>query len=96
MIFSSLVFLCFFLPVTYILYTLLPTLRLKNGLLIAVSLVFYAYGEPVYVLLMIFSAFLNFLCARLIAANAEHKKIFLVIDLALNLGILGLFKYAAR
>ena len=95
MIFSSLVFLCIFLPITYILYTLLPTLRLKNGLLIAVSLVFYAYGEPVYVLLMIFSAFLNFLCARLIAANAEHKKIFLVIDLALNLGILGLFKYAA-
>lgn len=95
MIFSSLVFLCIFLPVTYILYMFLPSLRLKNGLLIVVSLMFYAYGEPVYVLLMIFSAFLNFLCARLIAGRKEHKKMFLAAGLAVNLGILGIFKYAA-
>ena len=95
MIFSSLVFLCVFLPVTYLLYTLLPSLRLKNGLLAAVSLVFYAYGEPVYVILMILSAFLNFLCARLIAGRTEKKKVILIASLAINLGILGIFKYAA-
>lgn len=95
MIFSSLVFLCIFLPVTYILYTVLPSLKLKNGLLIAVSLVFYAYGEPVYVLLMILSAFLNYLCARLIAARGEQRKFFLIAGLVVNLGILGIFKYAA-
>ena len=95
MIFSSLVFLCVFLPVTYLLYTLLPSLRLKNGLLAAVSLVFYAYGEPVYVILMILSAFLNFLCARLIAGRTEKKKVILIASLAINLGVLGIFKYAA-
>lgn len=95
MIFSSLVFLCIFLPVTFILYTVLPSVRQKNGLLIAVSLVFYAYGEPVYVLLMMFSAFLNYLCARLIAGRAEQKKLFLIAGVAVNLGILGVFKYAS-
>lgn len=95
MIFSSLVFLCVFLPVTYILYTVLPSLKLKNGLLIAASLIFYAYGEPVYVLLMILSAFLNYLCARLIAERAEKKKLFLIAGLVINLGLLGVFKYAA-
>lgn len=95
MIFSSLVFLCVFLPVTYILYTVLPSLKWKNGLLIAVSLVFYAYGEPVYVLLMMISALLNYLCARLIAARGEKKKLFLIAGLVVNLGILGIFKYAA-
>lgn len=94
MIFSSLVFLCVFLPVTYILYTILPSLKQKNGLLTFVSLVFYAYGEPVYVLLMILSAFLNYLCARMIAEQGEKKKLFLTAGLAVNLGLLGVFKYA--
>lgn len=95
MIFSSLVFLCIFLPVTYILYTVLPSLKLKNSLLIVMSLFFYAYGEPVYVLLMILSAFLNYLCARLIAGTGERKKYYLTAGLIVNLGILGIFKYAA-
>ena len=50
MVFSSMVFMCVFLPVVLVLYYLLPTLRLKNFLLIIASLLFYAYGEPVYVL----------------------------------------------
>lgn len=95
MIFSSLVFLCIFLPVTYILYTILPSLKLKNAALIAVSLVFYAYGEPVYVLLMVLSAFLNYVCALMIARCKEKKKFFLIAGVIVNLGILGVFKYAA-
>lgn len=95
MIFSSLVFLCIFLPITYVLYNVMPTLKAKNGLLILVSLLFYAYGEPVYVLLMIFSAFINYFCARLIASAQCRKKFILVINLILNFGILGAFKYTA-
>ena len=49
MIFSSLEFLCVFLPFVFALYCLLPTIKVKNALLIVASLLFYAYGEPVYV-----------------------------------------------
>ncbi len=93
MIFSSLEFLCVFFPITYLLYILLPSLKLKNALLILVSLFFYAYGEPVYVLLMVFSAFLNYMCARGMEIVRTHKKLILVMGLMLNFGILGVFKY---
>ena len=65
MVFSSLTFLCIFLPVVLALYYLLPTLRIRNVLLIIVSLLFYAYGEPVYVLLMIASMIINYTFDRL-------------------------------
>lgn len=93
MVFSSLTFLCIFLPATYIIYTILPSLEIKNILLILVSLLFYAYGEPIYVLLMIGSACFNYLCARFIAKFPEKKKIFLIAGVGINLGILGVFKY---
>ena len=92
MIFSSLVFLCVFLPVVYLLYSVMPSLKLKNGLLILASLLFYAYGEPVYVLLMLFSTGLNYLCARLICLG-RGKRAVLVINVIGNLGVLGVFKY---
>ena len=66
MVFNSLTFLCIFLPVVLALYYLLPTLRIRNILLIAVSLLFYAYGEPVYVLLMIASIIINYIFGRLL------------------------------
>ena len=95
MVFSSLTFVCVFLPVVFLLYTVLPGLRVKNFLLIAASLVFYAYGEPVYVFLMLFSSVMNYLFARLIAANdaAGKRKAFMALAVILNLGILGVFKY---
>lgn len=93
MVFSSLEFLCVFFPITYILYSLLPSLKLKNALLILVSLMFYAYGEPVYVVLMILSAFLNYACGRGIEYASKHKKVVLVVALLLNFGLLGVFKY---
>ncbi len=94
MIFSSLEFLCVFLPVVFALYCLLPSIKVKNALLIVASLLFYAYGEPVYVLLMIASSFMNYGMARLIAKGEKRKKMFLVLAVALNLGMLAVFKYA--
>ena len=61
MVFSSLVFLCIFLPIVFLGHTILPGIRAKNAMLLLASLVFYAYGEPVYVLLMIFSIIINYL-----------------------------------
>ena len=95
MVFSSMVFRCVFLPVVLVLYYLLPTLRLKNFLLIIASLLFYAYGEPVYVLLMIFSIIINYLFGRtMAAANRSLKKGMLALSICVNLGFLVVFKYA--
>ena len=92
MTFSSLVFLCIFLPVVFCLHSLIPSIRVRNVLLIIASLLFYAYGEPVYVILMIASAFLNYIYALLIEKGPQKLILFLMI--VTNLGILGVFKYA--
>ena len=65
MVFSSLEFVCVFFPVVFILYCIVPGIRLKNVLLTITSLLFYAYGEPGYVLLMVFSAAFNYITAFL-------------------------------
>ena len=91
MTFSSLVFICIFLPVVYVLHTVIPSLRVKNGLLIAASLLFYAFGEPVYVLLMIASAVMNYLFA--LAMGKKRTKLFLILAVICNIGILFVFKY---
>lgn len=93
MIFSSLVFLCVFLPVIFLLYCIIPSLKVRNGLLIVASLLFYAYGEPIYVLLMIGSALVNYACARWISSCGNRKKLILILGIILNLGVLGVFKY---
>ena len=93
MVFSSMVFLCIFLPVVFLLHLILPGIRAKNWMLLLASLVFYAYGEPVYVLLMIASAFVNYLSALLIEKKPSGKKAVMTINVILNLGVLVLFKY---
>lgn len=93
MIFSSLEFLCVFFPVCFLLYCIMPGLKAKNAWLILVSLFFYAYGEPVYVCLMIISALVNYLCARGIATAKNGGKPILVLCIILNLGSLAFFKY---
>ena len=93
MVFSSMVFLCIFLPVVFLLHLLLPGIRAKNGMLLLASLAFYAYGEPVYVILMIASAFVNYLSALLIGKNPAGKKAVMSVNVILNLGVLVLFKY---
>ena len=69
MVFSSLTFLCIFLPVILILDRVLPGVRTRNILLLIASLIFYAYGEPVCVRLMIASCILNYIWALLIGKN---------------------------
>lgn len=95
MVFSSLVFLCVFLPVVFLLHTVIPSFKAKNILLIIASLLFYAYGEPVYVLLMLFSSLLNFLCAKGVATQSPKiNKAVMVLAVVVNLSMLGVFKYA--
>ena len=94
MVFSSLVFLCIFLPVVFFLHLALPGIRAKNIMLLIASLLFYGYGEPVYVLLMIFSAFANYLFALAVGRMEQKKKIILAFAVILNLGLLVVYKYA--
>lgn len=94
MVFSSLNFLCIFLPAVFGLYLMMPGIRAKNLCLILASLAFYAYGEPVYVFLMIGSAFFNYILALLIQKMSRRRKLLLAMAVSGNLGILAVFKYA--
>ena len=95
MVFSSMVFLCVFLPAVFLSYCLIPGIKGKNALLLAASLIFYAYGEPVYVFLMLGSAFWNYLTALWIGKCPEKKKMILALAVTVDLLLLAVFKYAA-
>ncbi len=90
MIFSSLEFIFRFLPVFFIIYFLIP-LKYRNVVLLAGSLFFYAYGEPIYILLMAGSILINYLLA--LQMMSGRKKLWLVLSIIYNLGILFVFKY---
>ena len=99
MVFSSLVFLYIFLPACMLLYIAVPKIWMKNGILILFSLVFYAWGEPLYVVLLILSALVNWSCGALIGiGRLEHRtgkmKAALILAILVDLGTLALFKYA--
>ena len=94
MVFSSSIFLFFFLPLVLLLYTLAPR-KMKNLLLLSASLIFYAWGESIYLLVMIFSILFNYACGIFMFhrhSDTPHKSIF-ILGLFLNLGVLGFFKY---
>ncbi|MEG2984894.1 MAG: MBOAT family O-acyltransferase [Peptostreptococcaceae bacterium] len=95
MVFSSIIFLFTFLPITLILYYISPR-NIKNTVLLLISLIFYAWGEPIYVFLMIFTTVFDYLIGLLINKYRKHKiksrRIF-IIAVIINLGILGFFKY---
>lgn len=93
MVFSSLELLCIFFPITYILHLLLPGNKARNILLVIASLLFYAYGEPVYVLLMIISVLLNYTGALLI--SKRNPRFFLILTIVTDIGILCIFKYTS-
>lgn len=95
MLFSSIVFLFYFFPAVLVLYYALSFSRsLQNILLLVASLVFYAWGEPVNVLLMLFSIVFNSLMGCLVQhCQGQVKKGFLVLTVACNLGLLFVFKY---
>lgn len=95
MLFSSITFIFIFLPATIALYLIVPE-RFRNVVLLIASLFFYAWGEPVYVVLMILSIFLNYFCGKEIFENSGEKakaKRSLVWALTANLLLLGFFKY---
>lgn len=91
MVFSSVVFLFLFLPVTFIVYVLVPKINLKNFVLILASLLFYAYGEPKAVLLMIISILVNYIFA--IGIEKNKNKVYLAITIIFNIFLLFIFKY---
>ncbi len=95
MVFSSVVFLFRFLPLFFICYYLAPG-RTKNFILFLGSLFFYAWGEPVYVLLMLFSTLVDYTHGLLIEKFRKRKfvKLFLCSSVLVNLSLLGFFKYA--
>ena len=95
MVFSSLTFLLCFLPAVLLIYFAVPR-KAKNAVLFLASLVFYAWGEPVYVVLMIFSTILDYTCGRLVEKfrGTSKKKIGLIISVCCNLGLLIFFKYS--
>lgn len=94
MVFSSISFLIYFLPLSLGLYYMAPT-RMKNFVLLVESLFFYAWGEPIYVLLMIFSILFNYGFGILLASVSLHqRKLILIVNIVGNLALLGFYKYA--
>lgn len=92
MVFSSPVFLWCFLPVIFIAYYIVPG-RAKNILLLAGSLVFYAWGEPRYIFLMLFSIVINYFFGLLMEKCSERKKPVLIAAIVTDLALLAYFKY---
>jgi len=106
MVFSDLFFLFVFLPAFILLYTLggvadkwlsrdrlHPVHYVKNIILVLFSLLFYAWGEPVYVLLMIVTVLVNYLTARWMVSTEHYRRTALIVGLTANIGVLGAFKY---
>ena len=94
MVFSSMVFLCVFLPAAFCLHLLLPGMRAKNFLLVVASLVFYAYGAPIYVILLVASSAGNYILARLTGECPKIRKLTMTLAVVINLGLLVIFKYS--
>lgn len=92
MVFSSLIFLFLFLPTFLLCYFIPKKRKTKNIVLLIFSLLFYVYGEPIYVLLMILSIILNYFIVLWMDKSSKPKK-WLIIDLVFNLGLLFFFKY---
>ncbi len=95
MLFSGIPFLYYFLPAVLAVYFLTPW-RGKNGVLLLSSLIFYGWGEPKLLFLMLFTIALFYLCGLAIgrAEGEKGKKFWLTVSIAVSLGLLGLFKYA--
>ena len=107
MVFSDLFFIFVFLPVFLLSYLTAwlidkkwlgsdehPATGARNAVLVVFSLIFYAWGEPVYVFLMLGSVVINYLAGRVIDSQESHRKAALALGITLNLLILGTFKYA--
>ena len=95
MVFSSLLFMFIYLPIVLAIYYLVPC-RWRNVWLFAVNLIFYGWGEPVYIVLMFFSIAINYVAGILIERRSEQRqkaKHILIINIVINLAMLAFFKY---
>ncbi len=98
MVFSSLFFVFLFLPLNLICYRFAKGIKAKNTVMLIFSLIFYAWGEPLYVLLLLFMAFSDYLIAIYIGRQLPHSskaKLGIVLMMIVNLGLLGFFKYGS-
>ncbi|ABW18386.1 MBOAT family O-acyltransferase [Alkaliphilus oremlandii] len=95
MVFSSITFLYYFLPIVIVIYSISPR-RYKNGILLVASLIFYGWGEPKYILFMGISILVNYILGLLIEKYSDSLwgKIYLITSVVFSLGMLGYFKYA--
>ena len=95
MLFSSVTFLYYFLPAVLVIYFLVPR-GLKNTVLLLSSLVFYGWGEPKLLFLMIFTILMFYFCGLMIGRSQSQKgkKVWLTVSVVISIGLLGLFKYA--
>ena len=99
MVFSNLFFIYLFLPLNLILYFISSNKTWRNGVLLAFSLFFYAWGEPVWVFMLMLTAFLDYTWARCIeyfrlSGQSRRMKLALAASLLFDLGMLGVFKYS--
>ena len=94
MLFSSITFIYFFLPIVLAIYFLLP-IRYRNGWLLAASFLFYAWGEPNYLVIMLLTIFINYFAAILVSKQKTKATKFIVLWLSIivDLSMLGYFKY---
>jgi len=95
MVFSSLFFLFLFLPLNLIIYNLVTSLKAKNLILIIFSLIFYAWGEPIWISLLIFSATIDYFNGKIIEKNRGNfkAKSTLAFSIFINISLLVFFKY---
>ena len=96
MVFADLFFLYFFLPLCLVLYFATKRIAYRNAVLIVFSLIFYAWGEPKWIFLLLVSTLVNWLLGLIIGKNNESvmAKIALALSLVFNIGALGVFKYS--
>ena len=96
MVFSSLIFLYAFLPLSLLVYVLCRGREAKNMSLLVFSLIFYAWGEPKYVLLLMFMSLCSWFCAlRVEKADSQgRRKLWVAVSCAIDIALIGFFKYA--
>ena len=92
MLFSSITFLYYFLPIVLVLYLVIPN-KFKNLVLLIFSLLFYFYGEPKYIIILLLSCFINYMAGILIEKYRSKSKLILILTILYNVIQLLYFKY---
>ncbi|MCI8284719.1 MAG: MBOAT family protein [Firmicutes bacterium] len=94
MVFSSAIFLFVFLPLTFLIYRAAPGIKIKNLILTIASLIFYSFGQPIYIILLLISVTCNYIAGAVLSEAEKHRKLVIGAAVAANVLLLGVFKYA--